>query len=75
MVLEKTHDSPLNCKIKLVVPKGNHPTLQQATADLHLCQRLLGTHGQVWVRLLCVFLLWSMESHHEATRGGLGAVA
>ena len=36
------------------------PTLQQATADLHLCQRLLGTHGQVWVRLLwghCSFLL------------------
>ena len=25
VVLEKTHDSPLNCKIKLVVPKGNQP--------------------------------------------------
>ena len=28
-------------------------TLQQATADPHLCQRLLDTHGQVWVSLLC----------------------
>ena len=36
------------------------PTLQQATADSHLCQRLLDTHGQVWVSLLwrhCSFLL------------------
>ena len=36
------------------------PTLQQATADPHLCQRLLDTHGQVWVSLLwghCSFLL------------------
>ena len=36
------------------------PTLQQATADPHLRQRLLGTHGQVWVSLLwghCSFLL------------------
>ena len=27
-------------------------TLQQATADPHLHQRLLDTHGQVWVSLL-----------------------
>ena len=29
------------------------PILQQATADPGLCQRLLDTHGQVWVSLLC----------------------
>ena len=28
------------------------PALQQATANPHLCQRLLDTHGQVWVSLL-----------------------
>ena len=28
------------------------PTLQQASADPCLCQRLLDTHGQVWVSLL-----------------------
>ena len=28
------------------------PTLQQATTDPHLYQRLLDTHGQVWVSLL-----------------------
>ena len=36
------------------------PTLQQATADPCLCQRLLDTYGQVWVSLLwgyCSFLL------------------
>ena len=36
------------------------PTLQQATADPHLHQRLLDTHRQVWVSLLwvhCFFLL------------------
>ena len=36
------------------------PTLQQATADPCLCQRLLDTHRQVWVSLLwghCSFLL------------------
>ena len=36
------------------------PTLKQATADPHLYQRLLDTHGQVWVSLLwghCSFLL------------------
>ena len=36
------------------------PTLQQTTADVRLCQRLLDTHGQVWVSLLwdhCSFLL------------------
>ena len=36
------------------------PTLQQATTDPHLHQRLLGTHGQIWVSLLwdhCSFLL------------------
>ena len=35
-------------------------TLQQATADPHLHQRLLDTHGQVWVSLFwghCSFLL------------------
>ena len=35
-------------------------TLKQTTADPHLCQRLLATHGQVWVSLLwghCSFLL------------------
>ena len=33
---------------------------QQATTNSHLCQRLLDTHGQVWVSLLwdhCSFLL------------------
>ena len=36
------------------------PSLQQATTDPHLCQRLLDPHGQVWVSLLwghCSFLL------------------
>ena len=36
------------------------PALQQATANPHLHQRLLDTHGQVWVSLLwghCPFLL------------------
>ena len=36
------------------------PALQQATADPHHNQRLLDTHGQVWVSLLwgyCSFLL------------------
>ena len=36
------------------------PALQQATANPHLCQRLLDTHGQVWVSLQwghCSFLL------------------
>ena len=28
------------------------PTPQQATINPHLCQRLLDTHGQVWVSLL-----------------------
>ena len=35
-------------------------TLQQATANPHLCQRLLDTHGHVWVIFLwghCSFLL------------------
>ena len=35
------------------------PTLQQATADIQLHQRLLNTHRQVWVSLLwghCSFL-------------------
>ena len=30
------------------------PTLQQATANPHLCRRLLDTCRQVWVSLLCV---------------------
>ena len=29
------------------------PALQQATADPHLCQRLLDTYRPVWVSLLC----------------------
>ena len=29
------------------------PTLQQATSDPHLHQRLLDTHRQVWVSLMC----------------------
>ena len=36
------------------------PALQQATANLCLCRRLLDTHGQIWVSLLrgrCSFLL------------------
>ena len=35
------------------------PSLQQATDDPHLCQRLSDTHGQVWLSLLwghCSFL-------------------
>ena len=28
------------------------PTLKQAAANPYLCQRLLDTHGQVWVSLL-----------------------
>ena len=38
------------------------PVLQQGTTDPCLCQRLLDTHGQVWVNLLwghCSFLLGS----------------
>ena len=48
---QRSHDALLHS-----VP----PTLQQATADPRLHQRLLDTHGQVWVRLLwdrCSFLL------------------
>ena len=44
----------------MALPHSVPPTLQQATADPHLCQRLLDTHGQVWVGLLwghCSFLL------------------
>ena len=36
------------------------PALQQATSNPHLHQRLLNTHGQVWVNILwghCSFLL------------------
>ena len=36
------------------------PTLKQATADPHLCWRLLDTHRHVWVSFLwghCSFLL------------------
>ena len=36
------------------------PALHQATADPHLCQRLLDTYEQIWVSLLwgqCSFLL------------------
>ena len=47
---QRSHDALLHS-----VP----PTLQQATADRRLHQRLLDTHGQVWVSLLwghCSFL-------------------
>ena len=40
--------------------KALSPTRQQATADPHLCQRLLDTHRQVWVSLFggrCSFVL------------------
>ena len=36
------------------------PTLQQATANPRLCQRLLDTHRQIWASLMrgpCSFLL------------------
>ena len=36
------------------------PALKQATADPHLCQRLLDTNGHVWISLLwghCTFFL------------------
>ena len=36
------------------------PTLKQATADPCLCQRLLDTHGHVWISFLwghCSFIL------------------
>ena len=42
------------------LPCSVPPALQQASADPRLCQRLLDTHGQVWVSLLwghCSFLL------------------
>ena len=42
------------------LPHSVPPTLQQATADPRLHQRLLDTHGPVWVSLLlghCSFLL------------------
>ena len=44
----------------LALPHSVPPTLQQATADPRLHQRLLDTHGPVWVSLLwghCSFLL------------------
>ena len=42
------------------LPHSVPPNLQEATADARLHQRLLDTHGQVWVSLLwshCSFLL------------------
>ena len=36
------------------LPCSVPPALQQASADPRLCQRLLDTHGQVWVSLLGV---------------------
>ena len=44
------------------MPHSVPPTLQEATAKPHLCQRLLDTPGHVWVGLLnghCSFLLGS----------------
>ena len=43
-----------------VLPHSVPPTLQQATTDPRLCQRLPDTHRQVWVNLFwghCSFLL------------------
>ena len=42
------------------LPHSVPPALQQAIIDPHFCQRLLDTHGQIWVSLLwghCSFLL------------------
>ena len=36
------------------------PTLQQATANPHLCRRLLDTCRQVWISLLCVCVVGSL---------------
>ena len=60
-------------KIKATSFKRSHactaalsaPTLQQATADIQLHQRLLNTHRQVWVSLSwghCSFL-WGPGAH------------
>ena len=38
------------------------PTLQQATANLRLCWRLLYTHVQVWVSLLCGHCSFLLDS-------------
>ena len=54
------HQAPLSMRFWQPPSKGpTHallpsvpPALQQAAADPHLCQRLLDTHGQVWVSLL-----------------------
>ena len=35
------------------LPHSVPPILQQATTDTYPCQRLLDTHRQVWVTLLC----------------------
>ena len=46
--------------LQKALPHSVPLTLQQATADPCLCQRLLDTHGQVWVSLLwghCSFFL------------------
>ena len=45
--------------LQKALPHSVPLTLQQATADPRLCQRLLDTHGQVWVTLLghCSLLL------------------
>ena len=40
------------------------PTLQQASTDPHLRQRLLNTHGQVWVTLLWVTAPFSLVLGH-----------
>ena len=47
-------------KVPGTLPHSVPPTLQQATTNWHLCQRLLDTQGQIWVSLLwghCSFLL------------------
>ena len=47
-------------RTKHVLLHSVSPALQQATTDPRLCQRLLDTHGHVWVSFLrghCSFLL------------------
>ena len=48
------------------------PTLEQGTTDPHLCQRLLDTHGKVWISLLWGSLLLSPGSWY--TQGSVWAL-
>ena len=52
--------APQNKVLQQVLPHSVPPTLQQATADPRLHQKLLDSHRQIWVSLLwshCSFLL------------------